>query len=86
MKKEYIKVSGHSDLVRDPETNSLINKNQFEYNEYITRKNVNGKKFEKIDQLESDMKNLKDDIDEIKNLLRRLANESSWRNKTRKLK
>jgi hypothetical protein len=71
MKKEYIKVSGHSDLVRDPETNSIINKNQSEYNEYIMKRNYKIKENQKVQTIEEEVASIKDDIDEIKNLLRR---------------
>jgi hypothetical protein len=36
--------------------------------------------------LESDLKDLKNDIDEIKNLLRRFVDGKAWRHKIRKFK
>ena len=76
MKKNYIKVSGHSDLVRDPETNSIINRNKSEYDEYMMRKNLKSEENQKIQTIENEVANMKDDISEIKGLLRRLVNES----------
>lgn len=76
MRKNYIKVSGHSDLVRDPETNSIINKNQSEYHEYMMRKNLKSEENQKIQTIENEVASMKDDISEIKGLLRRLVNES----------
>jgi DNA-binding ferritin-like protein len=73
---EYLKVDGHTHLYRDPKTNSIINRNMSEYQEYVSRKNIKSEENQKIQNLESDVANIKDDIDEIKNLLRRLVNES----------
>jgi len=35
---DYIKVKGHDHLIRDTKTNSIINTNVSEYNEYISRR------------------------------------------------
>lgn len=73
---EYLKVDGHSHLYRDPKTNSIINTNMSEYQEYISRKNMKNEENQKIQNLEVDIANIKDDLNEIKFLLRNLANES----------
>ena len=73
---EYIKVKGHDHLIRDPKTNSIINTNMSEYNEYLSRRDSKLKENEKVNNLESDIINMKGDLDEIKFLLRRLINES----------
>ena len=72
----YIKVKGHDHLIRDPKTNSIINTNMSEYNEYISRRDSKLKESEKVNNLEFDITNMKEDLDEIKLLLRRLINES----------
>jgi len=74
MKKEYVKVSGHSDLVRDPETNSIINKNKSEYNEYMMRKNIKSEENQKVQTIEDEVASIKSDVNEIKSLLRELIN------------
>ena len=73
---DYIKVKGHNHLIRDTKTNSIINTNVSEYNEYISRRDSKLKESQKIQNLESDVANMKEDLDEIKFLLRRLINES----------
>ena len=73
---DYIKVKGYDNLIRDPKTNSIINTNMSEYNEYISRRDSKLKENEKVNNLESDITNMKEDLDEIKLLLRRLINES----------
>ena len=73
---EYAKVEGHSYLLRDSKTNSIINTNMVEYQEYLNRRNVKADENQKIQHLESDVANIKDDLSEIKSLLRSLVNES----------
>jgi predicted transcriptional regulator len=72
----YFRVKGHDNLIRDPKTNSIININMSEYNEYISRKNSKLKEDQKVQNLEFDVANIKEDLNEIKNLLRSLINES----------
>lgn len=72
----YLKVEGHSNLLRDPNTNSIINTNMNEYEEYMRRKNSKNEENLKIQNIEEDLTNIKNDIDEIKSLLRRIANGS----------
>ena len=73
---EYAKVEGHSHLLRDSKTNSIINTNMIEYQEYLNRRNVKEDEDQKIQHLESDVANIKNDLSEIKSLLRSLVNES----------
>jgi len=75
---EYAKVEGHSHLLRDSKTNSIINTNMVEYQEYLNRRNVKVDENQKIQHLESDVANIKNDLSEIKSLLRSLVNESRW--------
>jgi tetrahydromethanopterin S-methyltransferase subunit B len=70
---KYYKIKDNPNLFRDSDSNVIVNTNMKEYNEYVARKNSKNKRFEKIDELESDLKDLKNDIDEIKNLLRRFV-------------
>ena len=74
----YLKVEGHTHLYRNPQNNSIVNKNMSEYQEYVSRKNMKSEENQKIQNLESDIANIKDDLNEIKNLLRNLSNESRW--------
>ncbi len=75
---KYAKVEGHSHLLRDSKTNSIINTNMVEYQEYLNRRNVKVDENQKIQHLESDVANIKNDLSEIKSLLRSLVNESRW--------
>lgn len=73
---DYLKVEGHTHLYRDPNTNSIVNKNTTQYREYISKKETKIKEIQKIQKLESDFANMKDDLNEIKSLLRSLTHES----------
>jgi hypothetical protein len=71
-----MKVKGYSHLLRNPKTNSIINNNMTEYQEYITRRDTKIEESQKVQNLEEDLANMKSDIGEIKNLLRSLINGS----------
>ena len=73
---DYLTVDGFNHLKRDPRTNSIINTNMSEYQEYITKRNKKSEEKEKVQNLEEDLANMRSDIDEIKNLLRSLVNGS----------
>jgi flagellar biosynthesis component FlhA len=76
MEMNYLKVEGHNNLLRDPHTNSIINTNMTEYQQYLARRNVKNDENQKLQNLEEDMSNMKSDLNEIKSLLRSLINES----------
>jgi predicted transcriptional regulator len=71
-----IKVKDYDHLIRDPKTNAIINTNMSEYKEYLSRRNSKMEEDQKIQNLELNVSNMKDDLNEIKNLLRSLLNES----------
>lgn len=76
MEKEYLKVEGYNNLLRDPNTNSIVNTNMSEYEQYIARRNSKTKENQKVQNLEEELASMKSDIDEIKFLLRSLVNGS----------
>ena len=71
-----MKVEGYNNLLRDPNTNSIINANMSEYEQYLARRNSKTKDNQKVQNLEEELASMKSDIDEIKFLLRSLVNES----------
>ena len=62
--------------MRDKNSHTVVNTNMNEYNEYIKKRNIKREESQKIQNLEEDFATMKDDLDEIKNLLRSLINES----------
>jgi len=73
---EDLKVKGHSDLIRDPITNAIINTNKNGYEEYISRRDIKRNETQKVKDLEDELSCIKDDLNEIKSLLRSLTNGS----------
>lgn len=74
----YSKVEGHKNLIRDENTKAVLNTNTKEYNLYLNAKRVKERENETVKKLEYDLNELKNDMDEIKNLLRNLINGSKW--------
>ena len=70
----YLKVEGHGDLYRDSTTNSLVNRNTSDYNRYMSQKKTKNEETEKVDTMEQDLAHLKNEINEIKSLLKDLVN------------
>ena len=73
----YLKVEGHGELYRDSTTNSLVNRNTTDYNRYMSQKKTKNEEAEKVDNMEQDLTNLKNEINEIKSLLKELVNGQS---------
>ena len=73
---EIYTVKGHKDLARDPETNAIINVNNLEYTQYLSRREVKIEKNEKVETMEEDLANVKSELNEIKSLLKELINGS----------
>ena len=71
---EYSNVKGHTDLIRDNSTGAILNNDSSQYNQYLTLRAKRQQGTNRIDNMENDLKSLKDDINEIKNLLRALSN------------
>ncbi len=73
----YLKVEGHRQLYRDSTTNSIVNRNTSDYNRYMSQKKTKNEETEKVDTMEQDLTNLKNEINEIKSLLKELVNGQS---------
>ena len=64
-----IPVEGHKNLFRDEKSGAIVSTDTIGYSQYIRMKNEKQKQRDEIDQI-------KDDINEIKSLLRELINGS----------
>jgi len=72
---KHIKVKSDVSLVRDINSNAIISKNQSEFDKFI---NLSKKKYEekkKFDNMRSDLDSLKEDMKEIKTLLRNIMDK-----------
>ena len=70
----FIPVEGNADLVRDPNTDQIINTNESAYQQYITRRQKRKSEKEKALTVEQDLASLKSEMSEIKSLLKELVN------------
>ncbi len=70
------KVKDHVDLVRDPQTGAILNLNSLDHEKYVERRKVKNIEHQQVQNIEEEVANLKEDISEIKSLLRELINGS----------
>ncbi len=75
MEPNYLKVSGHENLVRDMSSKAVINTSMVEYEEYMARRRAKEQEQELITKQAEEINNLKSDISEIKQLLFELLNK-----------
>ena len=72
----YSRIKENNDLIRDNKTNSIINTNTSEYEQYVARREAKNKSNQKIQSIEEEVAIIKDDISEIKLMLKELLNGS----------
>ena len=73
--EKYLKVESDVSLVRDMESNAIVSRNKTEFDKFLK---LSRKKYEekrKFDQMRGDLDSLKQDMDEIKTLLRNIMNK-----------
>jgi triacylglycerol esterase/lipase EstA (alpha/beta hydrolase family) len=73
---DYHGVEGHSNLLRDPNTDSIVNVDILGYEKYVAQREAKNKKNQKVQSIEQEVANMKEDINEIKHLLKELLNGS----------
>ena len=71
---DYVKLKDNEHLIRNTNSNCIVNTNKSEYEEYITRRKLKKSEKNKVDNLERDISTLRNEITEIKDLLRSLVN------------
>lgn len=72
---KYVPVKGHSGLVRDTETNALINVNASEIEQARERKRPKIQKREEEETLKRKVEMIENDVSDIKRLLENLINK-----------
>ena len=73
--EKYLKVKSDISLVRDVDSNAIVNQNKSEFDKFLK---LSQKKYEekrKFDDMRSDLDSLKQDMDEIKTLLRNIMDK-----------
>jgi len=60
--------------VRDTKSSAVINNSRRDYEEYMEQYRARKRSNDRIDNMESDMNSIKNELDEIKSLLIKLTN------------
>ena len=72
---KYVKVKSDVSLVRDVDSNAIISRNQSEFNKFIKLSEKKYAEKKKLDNMRSDLDSLKQDMNEIKTLLRNIMDK-----------
>ena len=72
---KHVKVKSDVSLVRDVDSNAIISKNQGEFDKFIKLSEKKYADKKKFDNMRSDLDSLKQDMDEIKTLLRNIMDK-----------
>ena len=70
---KFIKVEGHSNLVRDTYSNGIVNTNVSEYQIYMQRVKNREKQGDQIRNAVKEINTLKTELREIKNLIKEIV-------------
>ena len=74
---EYVKVKDKDNLIRDINSNGIINTDEESYAVYIDNYKRRLNSIKRVEKLEDQVNEIKDDISEIKNLLLNLVNQTN---------
>ena len=72
---KYVKVKSDVSLERDVDSNANISRNQSEFDKFIKLSEKKYAEKKKFDNMRSDLDSLKQDMDEIKTLLRNIMDK-----------
>ena len=70
---KYLKVEGHTSLVRDIGSNAIVNTNVSEYQIYMQRVKAREQQGDKLRNVCKEINTLKTELREIKNLLKEIV-------------
>ena len=72
---KYVKVKSDVSLVRDVDSNAIISRNQSEFDKFIKLSEKKYAEKKKLNDMRSDLDSLKEDMEEIKTLLRNIMDK-----------
>ena len=72
---DYLKVENENSLIRDLNSNAIINTNQSDYEKFVNLSRKKHQEKKDYEDLKSDVKSLKDDMSEIKLLLKNIVDK-----------
>jgi len=73
--EKYLKVETDKTHVRDMESNAIVNRNKGEFDKFMKLSQRKYEEKKKIDDMRSDLNSLKEDMNEIKTLLRNIMDK-----------
>ena len=73
--EKYLKVKSDVSLVRDTDSNAIVNKNQSEFDKFLKLSQKKYEEKKKFDDMRSDLDSLKEDMNEIKTLLQNIMDK-----------
>ena len=69
----YLKVDSDTSLVRDVESNAIVNQNKSEYDKFMRLSEIKYKEKMEMKKLKDDVNSMKTDLQEIKSLLQSIV-------------
>ena len=72
MEQRFLKVEGHSYLVRDIHSNAIINVDKKGHDKYLALRRLKTKDITRVQDLECEVQDLKSDIGELKDMIGKL--------------
>lgn len=72
---DFLKVEGHTSLVRDVTTGAILNNNRTDYEEYLYNKRKAEAREAEISQNTEDIKNINNELQDIKKLIIQLLSK-----------
>ena len=76
MSKTFLKVEGHTSLIRDVRSNAIVNSNVSEFQTYMKRVKDREQQGDQIRSAVKEINTLKKELREIKGLIKELVNGS----------
>ena len=76
MSKEYLKVEGYTELVRDTNSHAIINTNKSAYHRAVARSKAAAKERDEIRNNATEINNLKCEMHEIKDMLKKVLDKN----------
>ena len=73
--EKYLKVESDKFLVRDVDSNAIVNRNKDEFDKFMELSRKKHEEKKKFDNMRSDLNSLKQDMNEIKTLLRNIMDK-----------
>ena len=76
MSERYLKVEGYSELVRDTNSSAIINTNKTAYAKAVARAKAASQQRDEIRHATREINNLKCEMHEIKDMLKKVLNKN----------